>query len=280
MPELPEVETICGALQIALRGRIIKAVDVRHTGLRVPFPPKLAGKLKNRRILSCARRAKYICVNLDNGQTLLIHLGMAGRILLHHGGPYRPGKHDHLIVTCGDGTRMIMNDARRFGMVLLLADGEQNTHKALRGLGPEPLERSFNGPALAARLKGRKTCIKAALLDQRLIAGIGNIYASEALFRAGTDPRRRAGSLTAAEATRLAASIKTVLRAAIKAGGSTLKDYRTAEGELGYFQHHFAVYDREGRACPGCRCQVSRTGGIKRIVQGGRSTFFCPRKQT
>lgn len=280
MPELPEVETVCRGMDKALRGRVIAAARTHREGLRVPFPAKLAERLAGRRIVHCRRRAKYIVVELDNGQNLVIHLGMSGQIFLmapRH--IYRPRKHDHLVMTFDDGSRLAFNDARRFGIVLLLDKDELENHPSFRHLGPEPLERSFNGKKLAQLLTGKKTDMKAALMDQRVVAGLGNIYVSEALFLAGISPKRRAGAIKGDKAAVLAAAIKKVLNAAIKAGGSTLKDYRQADGELGYFQHRFAVYDREGKPCPGCTCDVKKTGGIMRIVQGGRSTFYCPRKQ-
>jgi formamidopyrimidine-DNA glycosylase len=280
MPELPEVETVCCGMDKALRGRTIIKAQTRREGLRRPFPTRLAERLRGRRIEKCRRRAKYIVAELDNGLDLVIHLGMSGQIFLIPPGPHPElRKHDHLVIDFDDGSRLAFNDARRFGIVLLLEAGMLAEHEAFRNLGPEPLERGFTGKVLAHALKGRKTDIKAALMDQRTVAGLGNIYVSEALFHAGIDPRRQAATIDGAQATRLVAAIKKVLKAAIAAGGSTLKDYRQADGELGYFQHRFAVYDREGGPCPGCTCHVSKTGGIERIVQGGRSTFFCPRKQ-
>ena len=280
MPELPEVETVCRGMDKALRGRTVLKAEAHREGLRVPFPKGLAGKLQGRRILGCRRRAKYIIVDLDDGQDLVIHLGMSGQIfLVPPGQVHIRRKHDHLVMDFDDGSKLAFNDARRFGVVLLLEEGHINEHKAFSGLGPEPLERSFTGKTLAKLLEGCKTDIKAALMDQRTVAGLGNIYVSEALFLAGISPRRRAATVQGQKADDLAAAIKKVLLAAIRAGGSTLKDYRQADGELGYFQHSFAVYDRAGQACPGCTCAVNKTGGIERIVQGGRSTFFCPRKQ-
>lgn len=280
MPELPEVETVCRGMDNALRGRSITEVHTHREGLRVPFPAKLWERLTGRRIILCRRRAKYIVVELDDGQNLVIHLGMSGQIfLMAPGHIYKARKHDHLIMKFDDGSQLAFNDARRFGVVLLLDKGELETHPSFRDLGPEPLERAFNGKKLAQLLAGKKTDMKAALMDQRVVAGLGNIYVSEALFLAGIGPKRKAGTIKESQANALAAAIKKVLNAAIKAGGSTLKDYRQADGELGYFQHRFAVYDREAKPCPGCTCDVKKTGGIRRIVQGGRSTFYCPRKQ-
>ena len=280
MPELPEVETVRRALDDALSGHKITNVDVRAKGLRVPFPKGLKTHLASRKILRCTRRAKYALLELDSNDVLVIHLGMSGRIMLHgRDVVYKPEKHDHLIVTFDNGLRVALNDARRFGAVYLVAKNELDGHEAFKSLGPEPLEKNFTGALLALALAGRKTPIKMALLDQRIVAGLGNIYVSEALFDAGISPLRKAGSLSVEEARALCASIKKVLKKAVAAGGSTLKDYKRPDGELGYFQHSFAVYDRAGSACPGCDCNVSKTGGIRRIVQGGRSTFFCPRRQ-
>lgn len=273
MPELPEVETICRALAPALEGRRVAGVFTGRFGLRMPFPHGLARKLAGRRILTCRRRAKYILLDLDDGARLALHLGMSGRILIVAGQHYKRQKHDHLILTLEGGDRIVLNDPRRFGMVFFV------TGETLTGIGPEPLENEFHAEGLLRSLKGRKTTIKNALLDQRIVAGLGNIYVCEALFHAGIDPRRAAGSLTADEAKRLVKSIRKVLCAALKAGGSTLKDYRKADGETGYFQHEFSVYGRGGARCPGCDCDTKRTGGIRRIVQGGRSTFYCPGRQ-
>jgi formamidopyrimidine-DNA glycosylase len=280
MPELPEVETVRRGMDKAITGRTIKTAHVHREGLRAPFPPQLAQKLKGRKIVKCGRRAKYIVVDLDNDDALVIHLGMSGQIFLmtpKH--KYEPRKHDHFVLDFDDGSKLAFNDARRFGTILLMPRHELALHAAFRDLGPEPLDKSFTGKVLAAELKDRKTDMKAALMDQRNVAGLGNIYVSEALFDAGIHPKRIAGTVKGALADKLVVSIKKVLNASLKAGGSTLKDYRQADGELGYFQHSFTVYGREGKACPGCTCQLSRTGGIEKIVQAGRSTFFCPRKQ-
>jgi formamidopyrimidine-DNA glycosylase len=280
VPELPEVETVCRGMAKALTGRVIAKAQTHRAGLRVPFPARLTERLKGRKIAACRRRAKYIIVALDNGEALVIHLGMSGQIfLIAPGQEHAARKHDHFALTLDDGSRLVFNDARRFGIVMLLEQAKLKEHAAFRGLGPEPLEPAFNGKTLARLLEGKRCDIKAALMDQRVVAGLGNIYVSEALFRAGIAPRRQAGSVRGMEAFALAKAIKEVLRAAIKAGGSTLKDYRQSDGELGYFQHEFAVYGRDGKPCPGCTCKVEKTGGIEQIVQAGRSTYFCPRKQ-
>lgn len=280
MPELPEVETVRLGIEKALLGRTITEASVRRKDLRVPFTPGMAGRLVGRRLVECGRRAKYILLTLDDGQVMLLHLGMSGRVLLPaKGQDSAPGKHDHMILTFDDGARMVFHDPRRFGVVLLFAPGEDALYPGLAQLGPEPLERAFTGKKLAAALAGRGSDIKAALLDQKIVAGLGNIYVSEALFHAGISPLRKASSVTAEQAGRLVTAIRKVLRAALASGGSSLRDYRKTDGELGYFQHQFSVYDREGKACPGCNCDVARTGGVQRIVQSGRSTYFCPRRQ-
>jgi formamidopyrimidine-DNA glycosylase len=210
---------------------------------------------------------------------LLAHLGMSGRMLLARREEARSEPHDHVVFETDDGWVVRFNDARRFGIMDLAERATLSSHPLMAGLGPEPLEREFDGPRLARALKGRATSIKAALLDQRIVAGLGNIYVSEALHRAGISPRRRAGSLSPPRVERLVAAVKSVLAEAVAAGGSSLRDYVQTSGELGYFQHRWAVYDKEGKPCPGCDCDPGRTGGIRRIVQGGRSTFYCPRRQ-
>jgi len=284
MPELPEVETVRLGLSPVLEGHRLAWVEVRRGDLRIPFPERFAARLEGRRVARLARRAKYILVHFtDGGEVLLIHLGMSGRMVVAGPGlanaPREVSPHDHVVIETDAGARVVFNDARRFGLMTLIAPDAVAAHPLLAGLGPEPLDDTFTGRALAARLKGRATSIKAALLDQRNVAGLGNIYVCEALFRAGLSPRRRAGTVQGGRAERLVAAIKQVLADAIAAGGSTLRDHRRPDGELGYFQHRFSVYDREGQPCPGCVCEVTRTGGIRRIVQGARSTFYCALRQ-
>ena len=274
MPELPEVETIRRHLEVAVLGRRIATARTLRADLRRPFPLDLAARVSGRRIERLDRRAKYLIVVLDGGLALLIHLGMSGRILIGSAADAIE-KHVHFILDLEDGRRVALQDPRRFGLVDLFPLAELTSHTLLCELGPEPLSADLTGPALAKALKGSATSIKAALLDQRRIAGLGNIYVCEALFRAGISPKRAAGKVTADQAKRLATAIKAVLKDAIAAGGSTLRDHRLPSGELGYFQHHFKVYDREGQPCPGCDCKSS----IKRIVQGGRSTFYCAKRQ-
>lgn len=276
MPELPEVETVRRALAGRLVGRRLTRAEARRPDLRMALPRDLAGRLVGRTVTAIARRAKYLLINLENGTTVIAHLGMSGRMLLYRDAP-QPGPHDHVILATDDGTTVYFNDARRFGLMTVTESRELSRHPLLKGLGLEPLESDFTGAGLGHALKGRKTSIKSALLDQRIVAGIGNIYANEALFQAGISPRRAAGALGAARVARLAAAIPNVLARAIAAGGATLRDHRQPDGALGYFQHDFAVYGREGLPCPGCDCGAK--GGIRRIVQGARATFYCPRRQ-
>jgi formamidopyrimidine-DNA glycosylase len=287
MPELPEVETVRLGLESALEGHAFARVIAKRPDLRKPFPPRFAERLTGRRILRLRRRAKYLLLDLDNGETLIVHLGMSGRLTVH--GPKassRPGrfhnktpddgsgegKHDHVVFETDEGTRIVFTDHRRFGLMTIERTEAVPQHPLFKGLGPEPLDDAFTPAVLSAALKGKKTPIKSALLDQRVVAGIGNIYACEALFRARISPKRLAKTVAGARAEKLVPAVKAVLTDAIKAGGSSLRDYARADGELGYFQHHFAVYDREGNPCPGKDC----SGTIKRIVQAGRSTFYCP----
>ena len=276
MPELPEVETVRRGLALRMEGRRITRLRLNRPDLRVPMPPDLPERVEGRRVLSLGRRAKYILMTLDDEGVVIAHLGMSGRMVLSAPGkPEPPDRHDHVVFTLEDGSELRFNDARRFGMLDYARMGELERHKLFAGLGPEPLGNGFNGPTLAASLAGKATPIKAALLDQRIVAGLGNIYVSESLYHAGLSPRRLAGTVTGARAERLARAIRDVLERAIAAGGSSLRDYVQADGELGYFQHHWAVYGREGEPCPGCTCAE----GVRRIVQSGRSTFFCAKKQ-
>jgi len=282
VPELPEVETVRRGLQPAMEGSRILRAEVRRDGLRWPFPPGLAQRLEGARVERLRRRSKYILADLSTGETMLLHLGMSGRITLsgleaphvpgqfHHQHPV-PEKHDHVIFHMENGARVAFNDARRFGALDLVATDIADTHPLLAALGPEPLGNEFSGAYLVTRLKGRKGPVKALLLDQRIVAGLGNIYVCEALFRAGIHPARAGGRISAARLDALATIIREVLLDAIAAGGSSLRDYRQADGELGYFQHSFRVYDRAGQPCPTPGC----TSQIRRIVQGGRSSYFC-----
>lgn len=282
MPELPEVETTCRGLARQLIGLTITACHVARANLRTPFPKNLAARLVGRKVTVITRRAKYILVTLDNADVILLHLGMSGRLTIQHDAEAPLLKHDHLVIgleTKHSSLRLIFNDPRRFGVCDLIAAEDIATHKLLKHLGIEPLGKELTAEWLWQKLRGKKTSIKAALLDQRLVVGVGNIYACEALFYAGIKPTKRADRCTRAQIDRLVPAVQKVLNAAIKAGGSSLRDYVHSDGKLGYFQNQFAVYDREGQRCAGCDCDVTKTGGIQRIPQGGRSTFWCPRKQ-
>jgi formamidopyrimidine-DNA glycosylase len=288
MPELPEVETVRRGLAPILVGATITAADVRRPDLRFPFPDRFATRLTGRRVLTLARRAKYLLATLDGDETLLMHLGMSGSFrieatapvdmsdIFHHARS-RDRAHDHVVLNFGETARVIYNDPRRFGFMLLIPTPELPTHPFFARLGVEPLGETFDGTTIAEAFAGRRVALKAALLDQTRIAGLGNIYVCEALHRAGLSPRRLAATLVRADgrpterAHRLAAEIRAVLEEAVAAGGSSLRDHRQTDGTLGYFQHRFRVYDRVDAACPTPRCD----GIIRRLVQNGRSTFFC-----
>lgn len=279
MPELPEVETVMRGLATRLEGRRLAEVTARRPDLRWPLPERFADRLTGRRVIGLRRRAKYILVDLDDrdgvGESWMIHLGMSGRMLISDGPKPALEAHDHVVLRTDEGTWVRFNDARRFGMMDLWPTSEIERHKLIKSIGPEPLGNAFSGPALESALAGKYTPIKAALLDQKVVAGVGNIYACEALHRAGIAPRRLALNVWGARAERLADAVKSVLTEAIAAGGSSLRDHRQVSGELGYFQHTFRVYDRVGEACPRTGC----AGTVKRLVQSGRSTFYCPRCQ-
>ena len=278
MPELPEVETVMRGLQARLEGRVIQRARLHRAGLRWPFPPGLAARLTGARVVGFRRRAKYILMRLEGGDSVLFHLGMSGRMLIAPAGATHFPAHEHLTLDTADGWRVGFVDPRRFGCVDLLATADEDGHRLLAGLGPEPLDAGFTPAVLSAALAGRATPIKAALLDQRNVAGLGNIYVCEALFRAGISPLRLAASVAGRGAARLVPAIQATLAEAIAAGGSSLRDYVQTNGELGYFQHAWKVYGRTGAACehcpgpPGC-------AGVERIVQSGRSTFYCRRTQ-
>jgi formamidopyrimidine-DNA glycosylase len=276
MPELPEVETVRRGLALRMEGRRVERLTLNRPDLRVPLPPGLKERVEGRRVERLGRRAKYILLHLEDGGVVIAHLGMTGRMVLSEPGKSEPpDPHDHVVFTLEDGAELRFNDARRFGILDYASTAELERHKLFVHLGPEPLGNDFNGPVLAAKLKGKATPIKAALLDQRVVAGLGNIYVSESLYHAGLSPRRLAGTVVGDRAERLARAIREVLERAIAAGGSSLRDYVQASGELGYFQHHWAVYGKEGERCPDCDCRH----GIKRIVQGGRSSFYCGKRQ-
>ncbi len=288
MPELPEVETIRQGLLPVLVGQRIAWVRLRRKALRWPFPENLAERLTDACVRSVSRRAKFLLITLDRGETLLMHFGMSGRVVVvpaasvqgqspgvfYHSAP-RTVAHDHLILGLQSGATVVLNDPRRFGAVDLAPTDAVSEHPWLAGLGPEPFDEAFSQAYLADVFRSRHAPVKTLLLDQRIVAGLGNIYATEALFRAGIHPARPGGSIGRVRLSRLVQAIRSVLSEAIAAGGSSLRDYAQADGTLGYFQHAFQVYDREGGAClrPGCR------GTIARIVQAGRSTWYCPKCQ-
>jgi formamidopyrimidine-DNA glycosylase len=292
MPELPEVETVRRGLEPAMVGARFDKVEQRRPDLRVPFPRGFAARLKGQEVISLGRRAKYLLADLSSGEVLVMHLGMTGRFLVAQGGATRvpgefhyeaggSGAHDHVVFHLSNGASVTYNDARRFGLMDLVPRAELDASRHFRGMGIEPLGNELSGEAIARLFAGRRTPLKAALLDQRLIAGLGNIYVCEALFRARLHPETPAGSLARAsgqptgKAHRLATVIREVLSEAVAAGGSTLRDYAQADGSLGYFQHAFRVYNRAGTPCPTRGCG----GTVTRLVQAGRSTFFCPRCQ-
>jgi len=277
MPELPEVETVRRGLAPVMEGAVITLAEVNRPNLRWFLPERMAERLTGRRVIGLRRRSKYILADLDSDETLLIHLGMSGRMLIsgvmlgqfHHSHP-APQKHDHVVLHMDSGARITFNDARRFGAMDLMPTG--GAHPLLVGLGPEPFGNDFNGPYLEGRMKGRRTPIKSALLDQRIVAGLGNIYVCETLYRARISPLTLAGDLAESAAHGLVPIIREVLAEAIEAGGSSLRDFRQANGELGYFSNQFQVYGREGEPCETLGCM----GTIARTVQSGRSSFWCP----
>lgn len=266
MPELPEVETVCRGMARVLEGRRITRVDVRRPDLRRPFPPDLAERLTGAQVTRIDRRAKYALLHTDRGDAAILHLGMSGRIRLD---PESPEKHDHVVFETEDGHTLAFNDARRFGSLDITREDALAEHPLMAHLGPEPLGNEFNAGHLARKLAGKIMPIKLALLDQRIVAGLGNIYVCEALFGAGINPACPSGGLAVDQLERLVAEIRAVLVRAIEAGGSSLRDYAQVNGELGYFQHEWRVYGRESEPCRQC------SGPIARIVQGGRSTFYC-----
>ncbi len=274
MPELPEVETVRRGLQPVMEGAVFQTVTLNRPDLRFPFPADFISRIEGQTLVHLRRRAKFLDAELSSGDRLFMHLGMSGRFIIEDFGSVggfvnnteRLEQHDHVIFDMNNGARIVFNDPRRFGFMELIAPGAPSR---LDDLGPEPLSNQLNGPELKARFKGRKAKVKQALLDQRLIAGLGNIYVCEALYRAGISPRKAAGRLSSRDIDGLVTHIKDVISEAIEAGGSTLKDFANASGDLGYFQHSFDVYGREGEACHTCAAPILR------IVQSGRSTFYC-----
>ena len=282
MPELPEVETVRRGLMPAMEGVVITKADVNRPDLRWPFPPDMAARLTGCRVERLRRRSKYILADLDSGETLLIHLGMSGRMLVSgdplgqfvHDHP-APEKHDHVVLHMANGARITFNDPRRFGAMDLMETTTAEAHKLLAVLGPEPLGNDFHEDHLIKAFAGRNSPVKSVLLDQGVVSGLGNIYVCEALFRAKIHPARRAGKIGKERVKTLVPVIRDVLAEAIEAGGSSLRDFRQADGELGYFQHRFDVYGRENEPCRTPDCPSV----IRRIVQSGRSSFYCAQCQ-
>ncbi|MEP3347185.1 MAG: bifunctional DNA-formamidopyrimidine glycosylase/DNA-(apurinic or apyrimidinic site) lyase [Litoreibacter sp.] len=281
MPELPEVETVRRGLQPVMEGRKISSVDVNRPDLRWPFPENMADRLTGKTITAMRRRSKYLLIDLSSDETLIIHLGMSGRMQItlaetaeSHRDQPATQKHDHVVFHMEDRTRIAFNDARRFGAMDLAKTAELEQHWLIEKIGPEPLGNQFDDAYLIKALAKKVSPIKTALLDQRIVAGLGNIYVCEVLFRTGISPKRRAGSLSAARVATLVPTIRDVLNEAIESGGSSLRDHRQANGDLGYFQHNFAVYDQENEPC---RNDCGST--ISRVVQSGRSSFYCPKCQ-
>jgi formamidopyrimidine-DNA glycosylase len=278
MPELPEVETVMRGLQQRLEGRIIVRATAHRPDLRWPLPEGLQTRLTGARVTGFRRRGKYILMRLSDGDSVLLHLGMSGRMVLTPLRPNLPTLHEHLVLETDDGWRLGFVDPRRFGSVDLVPTPREDAHRLLADLGPEPMDPAFSPARLSASLAGKRTPIKAALLDQKVVAGLGNIYVCEALFRARISPQRSAHTIPGIRATRLVPAIKETLREAIAAGGSTLRDYVQPDGELGYFQHAWKVYGREGEPCERCPAPPA-CPGIRRVVQSARSTFYCSRSQ-
>ncbi len=276
MPELPEVETVCKELSATLTGKRIESVDVRCTHLRNPIPPTFSSSLAGLYITNIKRRGKYLIISLNKGKSLLIHLGMTGRLLLKKKDSQRE-KHDHIIFSFDDNN-LVYNDTRRFGMVALYNSDSLIKVKALSEMGPEPLSDSFTGDVLRDSLKGKKAPVKICLLDQTVVAGLGNIYVCEALFKAGISPMRQGDSLTKKEADLLCLKIKDILNESITCGGTTFRDYRHSDGSKGEFVSHLFVYGKEGQVCSWCNF-ANKCQGIKKVNQGGRSTFYCPHLQ-
>ena len=277
MPELPEVETVRKGLERYLQGRTFRQVILRRDGLRFPFPKNLAATLTGKTVQKVERRAKYLLIHMTDNVTMLGHLGMTGSFVFSAEEEYQPSRHDHLLFKLSDGSTMVYNDPRRFGVIDLLQTGAEKEHRLLAHLGPEPLTSDWQAGVFCEAIRHKQGAIKTTILDQKVVVGVGNIYACEALFMSRISPRRKASSVAGKKATgirakRLVEAVKLVLQEAIEAGGSTLQDFQDVEGKAGYFAHQFQVYDREGKECVRDECSST----IRRIVQAGRSTFYCP----
>jgi formamidopyrimidine-DNA glycosylase len=276
MPELPEVETVRRGLAPAMEGKRILRVETRRKDLRFPFPANFNQRIEGAKLSHMGRRAKYLVAELSNGEALIMHLGMTGRFTVHGKTPGKfhhdaggDEKHDHVVFEMQGGARVVFNDARRFGFMDLWPTETLSTYAPFAGMGPEPISNAFSGAYLHEAFRGKKTPVKSALLDQNVVAGLGNIYVCEALHRSGISPKKLAGAIRRDRLELLAVEVRKVIEEAILAGGSTISDYKSTGGELGYFQHAFRIYDREGEPCLTCERPV------KRIVQSGRSTFYC-----
>lgn len=278
MPELPEVETIKEALRRTVEGATIRTVVVWNRQFREIVPADFEQRIENTVICKIYRKAKYIIIELNNGFSIIWHLGMSGRVKICDVLPETPDKHDHIIFDTTKGI-IIYNDARRFGLITYTESAHIEIHHLFNRTGIEPFDTLLTAEYLLERLKTKKIPIKTALLDQRIINGIGNIYASESLYEAGISPLRLCSDISISEADKLIAAIQKTLRKAIAAGGSTLRDYRRPDGSMGYFQNQHCVYNKTGQKCPHCTCNIEQTGGIKRIIQSGRSTFYCEQRQ-
>jgi len=275
MPELPEVETVRRGLEEHLLGQRLNRVLIRRHKLRIPIPDNFIERIKGSCFDRFDRVGKYILAYLDNGMVIIIHLGMSGRFSIERDALAPKGPHDHVVFYTHDGAITTFTDHRRFGLITLCSGNEVQFHPLLAKLGPDPFSDVFDGNFLSKKLVNKKKSIKVALLDQTIISGLGNIYACEALYYSGISPNRSTHTIKGKRAKRLAIAIRTVLSKAIIAGGSSLRDHKKTDGEMGYFQHQFSVYDREGKTCPNCNCNKS----IKRIFQNGRSTYYCSTRQ-
>ena len=281
MPELPEVETVCRGIAPTLKGKLICGVVVRRFDLRLPIPKNFVARVKSQRVLSVKRRGKYILIELSGQNSIICHLGMSGRLTVHKTGQRAPlaGPHDHVDLVTENGDSIRFNDPRRFGLITLVNTNDIMSHKLFRNMGPEPLSEVFNPITLIDSLSNKEISIKEALLNQQIVAGLGNIYVCESLYRSGISPKRLAKNVRGKRAFRLVYAIKDVLQGALEAGGSSIKDHINPNGQLGYFQTTFNVYSKEGKPCSNADCDSRVCCGIKRIVQGGRSTFYCSYKQ-
>ena len=278
MPELPEVETIKNALIKAVDKANITKVSIFNNHFRKIIPDDFARRIEGAQIMAIRRKAKYLLLELSNGLTVIWHLGMSGKVKISDFPPENLEKHDHVLIETDKGT-IVFNDARRFGMLTYEETNKLDNCSLFSHIGADPFDERLDGLYLYNKLQNKKIPIKAALLDQEIVNGIGNIYASEVLFDAGIRPTRPAGELSRKDCGKLLESVRRILRRAIEAGGSSIHDYRKPDGSLGYFQNMHCVYNKTGQKCPGCTCNVAQTGGIKKIVLAGRSTFYCPVKQ-